>query len=106
MKHISVISEEAETYTVEKVLGGSDGLNPQNLTRQVDAPKRVRLRGDTLSWRAVKGAIGYVVCYGDTAVAFTCRTSCLVPYGAVSYTVRAANETGGLGVPGKVVLKM
>lgn len=99
-------SEEAETYTVEKVLGGSDGWNPQKLTRQMDAPQRVRLRGNTLSWRAVKGAIGYVVCYGDAAVVFTCRTSCLVPNGAVTYTVRAANEMGGLGVPGKVVLKM
>ena len=96
-------AEEAATYTIEAVMGSTDGWNPAAMTRQIDAPANVRLDGTTLSWDAVNGAIGYVVCSADTAVAFTCQTQCTVPDANGQYTVRAANEMGGLGAPSQGV---
>lgn len=92
-------ADEAAAYTLEAVMGSTDGWDPTALTRQVDAPANVRLSGTTLSWDAAEGAIGYVVCSADTAVAFTCHTTCTVPDASGIYTVRSANEMGGLGAP-------
>lgn len=50
--------------------------------------------GSTISWEASEGAIGYVVCQGGDAVAFTKATSCQLPddiTGEPIY-VRAATE--------------
>lgn len=91
--------DEAESYTIAATVGGSDNWDPTVQTRQISAPQSVSLNGTTLSWQAADGAIGYVVCSKDTAVAFTCNTSCTVPDANGSYTVRAANEMGGLGEP-------
>lgn len=90
---------EAKNYTIKKVLGGSDNWDPTVQTKQIEAPLNVKLEGTKLSWDAAKGAIGYVVYSGDEAVAFTCQTSCNVPNASGTYTVRAANEMGGLGCP-------
>ncbi|MBP3553350.1 MAG: hypothetical protein J6K05_09350 [Bacteroidaceae bacterium] len=95
--------EEAATYTIEAVMGSTDGWDPTLLTMQVKAPENVRLNGTTLSWDAAEGAIGYVVCAADTAVAFTCQTTCTVPDANGTYTVRSANEMGGLGEPSQSV---
>ena len=92
-------AEEAATYTIEAVMEGADGWDPTALTRQMEVPTNVQIDGTTLTWEAVAGAIGYVVCSADTAVAFTCQTQCTVPDADGTYTVRAANEMGGLGTP-------
>ncbi len=91
--------DEADDYTIATTVGGSDNWDPTEQTRQISAPKGVSLSGTTLSWQAADGAIGYVVCSQDTAVAFTTATSCTVPDANGSYTVRSANEMGGLGEP-------
>ena len=80
---------------------GKDKYYIRNM--QVKAPENVRLNGTTLSWDAAEGAIGYVVCAADTAVAFTCQTTCTVPDANGTYTVRSANEMGGLGEPSQSV---
>lgn len=99
-------AEEADRLTVEEVLGGDDGWNPAELARQCAAPRRVAIDGSTISWEASEGAIGYVVCQGGDAVAFTEATSCQLPgniTGEPIY-VRAANEMGGLGEPSEAVV--
>lgn len=88
-------TEEAEKFTLKNVLGGTDSWLPTEQTVSITAPT-VSLDGTTLSWTAVDNARCYVI-FKDgkyetnvTATEYTITTDGL-------YTVRAANEMGGLG---------
>lgn len=94
-------AEQAAGYTIEKVLGA--GWNPQALTAQLPAPV-LTLAGDALSWQAVPGAIGYAVVRNGSVVGFTTSTSySIAELGGGSYSIRVANECGGLGAPSSVL---
>ena len=91
-------AEQAATYTVDNVVGGSDAWVPQQSTDQAGAP------AITGSNRAINWDNNdYVLCWGVfkngafvqfvTTNIYTIPND--VPAGAV-YTVRAANEMGGL----------
>ena len=62
------------------------------------------LAGDALSWQAVPGAIGYAVVRNGSVVGFTTSTSySIAELGGGSYSIRVANECGGLGAPSSVL---
>ena len=87
--------EEAETYTVENVLGGSDSWLPTEETVTTAAPN-VRVNGMTLTWDDVEDARCYVVFHEGAYIAnLTDRTFTVNETGR--YTIRTANLNGGLG---------
>lgn len=89
-----VISEEtAASYTVDAVLGTD--WQPQLLCRQLDAPQP-QASGSMLTWPAVDGAYCYAVCKGGKVVAFTTETSFDTAGDGGEYSIRVANEMGGL----------
>ena len=89
--------EEAQKYIVENVLGGTDSWLPTEQTVQVAAPV-VTLSGNELSWPAVADARCYVIFKNGEYYANQTGTSySLTEDEEGLYTVRAANEMGGLG---------
>ena len=86
---------EAQKFTVENVLGGTDSWLPTDFTNEVAAPT-VSLSGSTLSWTAVDDARCYVIFKDGKYLANQTATSYEMTDEGI-YTVRAANEMGGLG---------
>ena len=97
-----ITAEEAAKYTLENVFGD---WNPQALTVQLDAPVLQQdAQNGTLSWQPVADAIGYAIVKDGSVVAFTTNTSFDVSeIGAGQYSVRAANNCGGLGASSSTV---
>lgn len=89
-------AEEAAKYTIGGVFGE---WNPQALTVQLAAPEVViDEETNTLSWNAVPEALGYAIVKDGSVVAFTTASSfSLSEFGAGTYSIRVANEMGGLG---------
>ena len=90
-------SDQAATYTIDNVLGGGDAWQPQQSTGQATVPV-ISGNGNAISW--VDNS--YVSCWGifkdGVFVTFVTSNAYTIP-GSVSsgsYTVRAANEMGGL----------
>ena len=78
---------------------------PTLLTEQAPVPTDVKLDGEVLSWTGSDYALLYAVCEDDQIIGFTTETqfdlsSIAAPsrraQSADKYTVRAANEMGGL----------
>ena len=88
-------SEQAAKYTLKNVLGGTDSWLPTDYTNVVDAPT-ISLDGSTLSWTAVDDARCYVIFKNGEYYANQTGTSYSLTEEGL-YTVRAANEMGGLG---------
>ena len=89
-------AEEAAKYTIGGVFGE---WNPQALTVQLAAPEVViDEETNTLSWNSVPEALGYAIVKDGSVVAFTTASSfSLSELGAGTYSIRVANEMGGLG---------
>ena len=89
--------EEAAKFTVQNVLGGTDSWLPTDYATAVDATT-ITLDGSTMSWEAVSDARCYVIFKnGEYLDNVTATTYDLSEAGEGIYTVRAANEMGGLG---------
>lgn len=78
-------------------------MGPAACTVQCAAPT-VTLKDATLSWNAVDGASAYLVYRNGELLAITDATSYAVTETAATWTVRAANAMGGLGLAGKAVV--
>lgn len=93
--------EEAARFTIENVLGGSDSWQPALLTEQAAAPVLTK-GGSTLSWNASNYVFCYAICKNGKVIDFTNDTTYAIPADATDddvFTVRAANQMGGLGQP-------
>ena len=93
--------EEASRFTIENVLSGSDSWQPALLTEQAAAPI-LTVNGSTLSWNASDYVFCYAICKNGKVIDFTNETSYAIPADATDndvFTVRAANQMGGLGQP-------
>ena len=95
-----ITEEQAAEYTLDKVF---PNWNPQDYTQQLNV--EVVLTDRTLTWACPEPAIGFVVCKDGHPVAFTTGLSYTLPEGdaAGTYSVRAANEMGGLGTSSNAV---
>ncbi|MCQ2218160.1 MAG: pectinesterase family protein [Paludibacteraceae bacterium] len=91
--------EEAAKYTVANVVGGKDGWRPDLATRQMPAPN-VSTSGTKLIWDDMEDALCYFIFKDGKYLANVSEPYYTVyetPYCEATYTVRAANEMGGLG---------
>ncbi len=95
-----ITEEQAAEYTLDKVF---PNWNPQDFTQQLNV--EVVLTDRALTWACPEPAIGFVVCKDGHPVAFTTGLSYTLPEGdaAGTYSVRVANEMGGLGNPSNAV---
>lgn len=90
-------ADQAATYTIDNVLSGSDAWQPKLYTDQAAAPV-ISGNGRTITWENND----YVLCWGifkdDQFVQFVTANSYAIPVDVNSgvYSVRAANEMGGL----------
>ncbi len=100
-------AEEAAFYTIDNVLGGDDDWDPTELTEQASAPANVKIDSNTgvMSWDNSNYVLVWAICQNGKVVAFTTEptfdTASLPATTAAKaapvYSVRAANEMGGLG---------
>lgn len=89
--------EEADFYTIENVLGGDDDWNPTSLTEQASAPTGVEIDGSTLTWDDNQYVLCWAVCQDGKVIDFTTKPTYTVGDASAKYSVRAANQMGGLG---------
>lgn len=89
--------EQAAEYTIDNVLGGDDAWQPLLLTEQAPAPTNVLIDETTLSWDDSQYVFCWAICKNGNVVAFTTENSFTTDDPSATYSVRAANEMGGLG---------
>ena len=87
--------DEAQQFTVENVLGGTDSWLPTEETVETAAPVVSVDDEKVLSWQAVDDARCYVILKDGQYVANTASTSWQAPENGI-YSVRSANKNGGL----------
>lgn len=93
--------EEAAAYTVPNVLAGDDSWLPTLYTEQAAVPD-ASLADGVITWTADDYAFCYAVTLDGEVVAFVTEPAytCTVPG---TYTIRAANERGGLSAPSAAI---
>ena len=100
-------AEEAAVPTLSAVMGQDDNWQPTLLTEQAPQVSDVVLNGNTLSWTGSDYAFCYAICQDGEIIDFTTETTYTLPASAKAlggttdsstptYSVRAANEMGGL----------
>lgn len=94
--------EEAEALTLSVVMGGDDDWDPASIAEQAPAPTNVSLEGTLLTWDYSDYALCWAVCENGKIVDFTIEPEYTVANPDAVYSVRAANEMGGLGDAVKV----
>lgn len=90
-------ASQAATYTIPNVLKGSDNWQPDLYTIQMRAPT-MHLEGTKLTWDDNPDALCWLVFKNSTYLTSVTTNSYTITVSAgTKYTVRAANEMGGLG---------
>ena len=90
-------AEEAAFYTIETVMGADDDWDPTAATEQASAPTNVKIAGNNLTWDNSTYALLWAVCKDGKVVDFTVEPTYNVDDASATWSVRAANEMGGLG---------
>jgi len=88
---------EAAEYTVANILGGDDNWDPESMTEQASAPTGLTVEGNTLKWDNSNYVFCWAVCKDGKVVDFTTTPEYTVSDKTAVWSVRAANEMGGLG---------
>ena len=91
--------EEATAYSNMTSMFGD--WQPTLLTEQAPIPMNVRIEGNLLKWDNSNHVLCWAVCRDGQVVDFTTEPTYTVSAEG-SYTVRAANEMGGLSTPSEV----
>ena len=86
-------AEEADEYSNMTAMFGD--WQPTLATEQAPVPTDVKMEGNTLTWADSNYALLWAVCKDGNVIAFTTEPTYKVTDDGV-YTVRAANEMGGL----------
>ena len=88
---------QAAEFTIENVIGGDDDWEPNVYTEQLLAPF-IQIENNVISWTENKYALCWGIFRNGKIVEFVTENSYAVPVGneGAVYTVRAANEYGGL----------
>ncbi|MCM1509866.1 MAG: Ig-like domain-containing protein [Clostridium sp.] len=90
-------AEEVAEYSVANVMGQDDDWDPTALTEQASAPKNVTIAGTDMTWDDSNYVLCWAVCKDGKVVDFTVEPSFTVDDASAEWSVRAANEMGGLG---------
>lgn len=95
----ALTSEEAAAYTLAAVCGQDDDWDPTALTEQASAPTGLTLNKATnaLSWDDSQYVLGWVVFKNGVFVGNVIEPAYTVDDATATWSVRAANEAGGLG---------
>ncbi|WP_243347190.1 pectinesterase family protein [Parabacteroides sp. FAFU027] len=90
-------STQAAQYTIENVLGGTDTWQPKLYTDAATTPV-ISGNGSSISWADNNYVLCWAIFKDGVFVTFTTANSYSIPSSIASgtYTVRAANEMGGL----------
>ena len=88
--------EEADSYTLSTVMGSTDNWDPTALTEQASAPEKVLLSNGKLSWDDSQYTLLWAVCKNGNVVDFTTENHYDNADSTNKWSVRAANEMGGL----------
>lgn len=88
--------EEADALSIDIVMGGTDNWDPRVATEQADAPENVKLTGTSLTWDDNDYVLCWAICKDGAVIDFTTTNSYTVTDTNAKYSVRAANEKGGL----------
>ena len=92
---------EVKSMSLAKVMGQDDNWNPALFTMPAPKPTRVKLAGTKLTWADNGRVFCWAVCKNGRVVAFTTQPQYTVDDATATWSVRAANEMGGLGAPVK-----
>ncbi len=95
-------AEEAAEPTLDAVMGQDDSWQPTLLTEQAPVPTNVAADGSTLSWDSNDYTLLWAVCKDGNVIAFTTEATYTATEDG-SYSVRAANEMGGLSEASEAV---
>lgn len=90
-------AEEAAEYTLATVMGQDDDWDPTALTEQASAPENVTISEKTITWDDSNYVLCWVVFKNGKFVEATTTNSYEVDDASAEWSVRAANEMGGLG---------
>ncbi len=93
--------EEVKEMSLQNVMGQDDDWDPTALTEQASAPTNVTIEGNTLSWDDNNYVLCWVLSKNGKFVCCTTTNSYTVDDASATWTVRAANEMGGLGEASK-----
>ena len=96
--------DQADEFTITNVLGGKDGYDPTAYTVQIEAPE-LSLDKNILSWTNVENSICAVIFKNGKYFATTVENSIELDENGV-YSVRLANERGGLGESSEITLNV
>ncbi len=88
--------DEVKTMSIHNVMGQDDDWDPTALTEQANAPANVKLIGTQLSWDNSNYVLLWAVCKNGEVVGFTTEPSYTADDATAQWSVRAANEMGGL----------
>lgn len=92
---------EAEAHSLAVVMGGDDDWDPASLAEQAPIPTTVVIDNGILTWDDNAYASLWAVCADGKVIGFTTENTYMVEpvvgRATVVYSVRAANEMGGLG---------
>lgn len=91
---------EADAMSYEAVMGSNDDWDPASFTEQAPAPANVALENGVLSWDDSDYVSCWAVCKDGKVIAFTTEPKFDTQTSRADegvYSVRAANEMGGLG---------
>ena len=88
---------EAAEYSLANVMGQDDDWDPTALTEQAGAPENVKIAGNDITWDNSNYVFCWAVCKDGKVVDFTVEPVYTVDDASAEWSVRAANEMGGLG---------
>ncbi len=93
--------DDVQSMSLANVMGQEDDWDPTALTEQASAPVNVVVNKDTkvLSWDDNNYVLGWVVFKNGVYAANVIAPTYTVDDATATWTVRAANEMGGLGEP-------
>ena len=90
---IITADEAVEIGNLHNMFGDWD---PTLLTEQAPVPTNVKLDGNTLTWDNSNYALLWAVCKNGNVIGFTTEPTYTIDDAEATYTIRAANEMGGL----------
>ncbi len=89
-------ADEANAHTLATVMGADDAWDPTEATEQASAPTNAQLADGVITWDNSDYVLCWAVCKDNKVIAFTTKPTYAIEGNTDGYTVRAANEMGGL----------
>ena len=93
-----ITAEQAANYSYERMFSenAEKAWDPAALTAQAIVPFNIKLEGKTLTWEAKDDVIAWAIVKDGKVIDITTTPSYTVDDASAAYTVRAANQMGGL----------